>query len=418
MFFPRIWLRCRGSRTLAATALAGSFFFRRKTTSESSHKNSSGHHDETGSDTVTSTTTKDGAAVSGNEEFRSPLKKMIEETWVSIRKIPEYREAFKQLTKADAPDAVLTRFLIACKEEPSAAARMLLNTLKWRLQEDVEDIVQKGELHAFNSGDEQFLKQLRTGKCTCMGNDLCGRPICHVRVRLHHPKELTQHSLEQLTLWIMETLRLLVRPVYTPAELCTERKVNVVFDLTNFGISNMDYTFVKFLATCLDNYYPESLGCCIVHHSPWVFRSIWRIIKGLLNPQIAKKIIFTQNVKQLSEYISMDVIPEDIGGKNPHPYHYVEPDEHENDLLAPTNEERLLALKRNDELFTKWEELALQWSKLPDNDTENDNVRSACDAAGIEFAKDYWKLDRYTRARTVYDRLGLIKAPKFENDSD
>lgn len=45
----------------------------------------------------------------------------------------------------------------------------------------------------------------------------------------------------------------------------------IVFNLENFTLANMDYDFVKFLITCLESYYPETLGLCIIHKAPWVF---------------------------------------------------------------------------------------------------------------------------------------------------
>lgn len=32
-----------------------------------------------------------------------------------------------------------------------------------------------------------------------------------------------------------------------------------------------DFDFIKFLITCFEAYYPESLGVCLIHRAPWVF---------------------------------------------------------------------------------------------------------------------------------------------------
>lgn len=36
-------------------------------------------------------------------------------------------------------------------------------------------------------------------------------------------------------------------------------------------MSNMDYTPVKYIIKCLENFYPECLAAIILHKAPWFF---------------------------------------------------------------------------------------------------------------------------------------------------
>lgn len=136
----------------------------------------------------------------------------------------ELREAFWSNVKMDNPDALLLRFLRARKWDVHAAIVMLISTGHWRLKEVHidEDIMYKGELGSLvesqssNAAEkkegEDFMAQLRMGKSFLHGVDKEGRPLCFVRVKLHHGGEQTEKSLERFTVYLIETARLHLRP--------------------------------------------------------------------------------------------------------------------------------------------------------------------------------------------------------------
>ncbi|KAK3079170.1 phosphatidylinositol transfer protein csr1, partial [Coniosporium uncinatum] len=85
--------------------------------------------------------------------------------------------------------------------------------------------------------------------------------------------------------------------------------------MTDFSMKNMDYTPVKFMIKCFEANYPESLGAVLVHKSPWVFNTVWNIIKGWLDPVVAGKVHFTKTADDLAEYIDMKQVPKEMGGQ-------------------------------------------------------------------------------------------------------
>lgn len=86
-----------------------------------------------------------------------------------------------------------------------------------------------------------------------------------INVSLHHKDDQTLETLKKFTIYVMETTRLFAaQPIDTAC---------VVFNMTDFSLSHMDMDYVKFLISCFEAYYPESLGVCLVHRAPWIFSS-------------------------------------------------------------------------------------------------------------------------------------------------
>ena len=140
------------------------------------------------------------------------------------QKPEELRQAVWSMVKHDNPDALLLRFLRARKWHVQNALIMMIATLHWRQQEQHvdDDIMIHGELGALEdsqssnaetkrAGDD-FLKQMRLGKSFVHGKDKEGRPMCFVRVRLHHGSDQSEKSIERYTVYTIETARFLLKP--------------------------------------------------------------------------------------------------------------------------------------------------------------------------------------------------------------
>ncbi|ODQ56346.1 CRAL/TRIO domain-containing protein [Saitoella complicata NRRL Y-17804] len=305
----------------------------------------------------------------------------------------ELRKSFWGLVKADHPDALMLRFLRARKWDVQNALIMLVSTIHWRSTEmDVDELVFSGEEGAAKAADDGTIKQLRMGKAFVHGTDKQGRPICVIRSRLHHAKDQNEESMERFTILLMESTRLMLKE---PADTAT-----IIMDLNGFSMANMDYTPLKFIIKCFEAHYPESLGVCLVHKAPWVAQGIWKIVKGWLDPVVASKIHFTNSQADLEQFISPNHIYTELGGTQKWEYTYIEPVAGENFKLADsTTREKLLA-ERN-VIEAKFEEATKKWVAGVDTKQERE-------ALAAELQHQYWALDPYVRARTVYDRLGLL----------
>jgi hypothetical protein len=145
----------------------------------------------------------------------------------------ELRDAFWSMVKHDHPDALLLRFLRARKWDVNAALVMAISALHWRITESKvdSDVLLRGEggmlEAAERSKDEKekqlgkdFIGQFRIGKSYVKGVDKLGRPLCYIRVRLHHAGDYSEESLERYTVYTIETARMMLRPPIDTAVSC------------------------------------------------------------------------------------------------------------------------------------------------------------------------------------------------------
>ncbi|KAG0056056.1 hypothetical protein BGZ83_006493 [Gryganskiella cystojenkinii] len=316
-----------------------------------------------------------------------PLTLTLEEIGLTAEQL---RTALWNNVLGDSPDSLVLRFLRARKWHVGNALQMLLKAFKWRLDENVEDVKVLGD----NELDEKYPKfksQLEMGKFFVHGTDKLGQPVVYLNVHLHRPADQDYKTLERLTIYLMETGRLLIQP---PVET-----VALIFDLSGFGLGNMDYNLVKFLVQCFEAYYPESLGAIMVHKSPLVFWGVWKIIEPWLDPVVASKIRFTSTDQELLEFIPADHLPASFQGVglDQFKYEYLPPVEGENDKMQD---------KATLETLTEqWKSLTAQY----DSQTKiwikgGETVDSKREEIAKALHTQYYKLQPYIRARNQFQR--------------
>ena len=165
----------------------------------------------------------------------------------------------------DNPDILLLRWLRSRKWNVPSTIAQIIETLKWRREWGVQELVANGE-RAISQ------EELATGKTYFMGHDRMGRPVCCIHPREHVKGQFTHEESERLTVFCVETYRKILQ---TPIE-----SVTVIFDMGGCDTKNIDLHQVKFLIHLLDNYYPDSLGVILILNFPWVLDKFWTIIKG------------------------------------------------------------------------------------------------------------------------------------------
>ncbi|KAF9892065.1 hypothetical protein FE257_002471 [Aspergillus nanangensis] len=329
--------------------------------------------------------------------------------------IDEIRRSLLSTAKQDHPDALVLRFLRARKWDVSKSFGMMLEALIWRVKEQHVDekVVSNSELLALHQSQnkqkpadakagETFLAQMRMGKCIMETKDKQGRPVGIVAARLHKPSEQSEEVIKRFILHVIESTRLLLVP---PIE-----SANILFDMTGFSLSNMEYAPVKFLIDCFQANYPESLGVMLIHNAPWVFSGIWKIIKGWMDPVIVSKVHFTYNAKDLEKHIDLANLPKNLGGTSDKEYKFVEPVEGENAMMEDTVTRDAIIAER----AKIGEDLLKETGAWIDAVSENNpdkvaEVKKRRDAVIENMRLNYWKLDPYVRGRSQPDRLGMIQ---------
>ncbi|KAL8404588.1 hypothetical protein RB594_009444 [Gaeumannomyces avenae] len=318
------------------------------------------------------------------------------------------RATIWSMTKHDNPDALMLRFLRARKWDVERALVMFISSISWRATDaHIDDEIMRwgeggaAEDAAKGEGDAQklgqdFLKQMELGKSLIHGVDKAGRPICLVRVRIHKAGEQCEESVERYTIFLIETTRLLIRP---PVDTAT-----IIFDMTGFSMANMDYAPVKFMIKCFEANFPECLGAVLVHKAPWIFQGIWRIIKGWLDPVVASKVHFTNDAKAMEEFVALDKLPKELDGEEDWQYKYIAPVPGENDKMKDTaTRDKLLA--ERELIYRQYEDATLRMIRDPTDQA----ARKERTEIVARMRTQYWQLDPYIRARSWYDRTGVLK---------
>ncbi|KAL0136463.1 CRAL-TRIO domain-containing protein [Mucor lusitanicus] len=316
------------------------------------------------------------------------------------------REAFWGMVATDNPDSTLLRFLRARKWDLDAAYNMLTNTLRWRLEMRINEIVSLGETGLIEELEKAkkglgvaFKKQLEQKMVTLGGPDRRARGVCFVNVQVHHKDDQPLEIMKLLTIYVMETSRVICD--YPMDTVC------IVFNLENFTMANMDFEVVKFLVGCFQAYYPETLGLACVHKAPWVFSTIWNLITPILDPVVASKIVFTKNLEDLEKYVASDSLPIIITGDKSHPAM--------DDLKAETTPKAGYRLLPADDPRIK-----NYWDTVVDYEAKTENWCKTREFGGDEDAMDRLRLgqhyrvtrvkaEKIMRGETVYHVKGLIR---------
>lgn len=177
--------------------------------------------------------------------------------------------------------------------------------------------------------------------------------------------------------------------------------------MTHFTMANMDYTPVKFMIKVFEANYPESLGTVLVHKAPWLFQGIWKIIKGWLDPVVAAKVHFTSNVEDLEAFIPRKQIIKELGGDENWEYKFIEPIDGEDAMMNDHETKQKLQDERNGDVLD-YQNKTFDWINSGAGEA-GQKIKDQRDETARKLHDNYWRLDPYVRARTLYDRVGMIE---------
>ncbi|KAL8278214.1 hypothetical protein RQP46_009387 [Phenoliferia psychrophenolica] len=302
---------------------------------------------------------------------------------------------FYRYVAMDDPDAMALRFLRARKWSVTAGVAMLCACLRWRMSSDVEAIFQKGEEGMQNA--DGFIRQMAIAKTYTQGTDRAGRPVIYIHVAKHRTFDQSPKALEDFVIAQMESVRCLFGGSGID-------KVTMVFDMTGFGIRNMDWRCILFIVKCLEAYYPESLNVMAIHSAPWVFQGIWKILYPMLDPVVRQKVEMTKNAEDLIVHIPKHHLVKQLGGSSDWEWDYkpVVPGEN----AAQQDAAGLKAAQAERErLIENYEAVTRSWISAPVGDVKMEQARRL---AMLELCAQYHLLDPFIRGRAAYHRHGNI----------
>ncbi|KDN52424.1 CRAL/TRIO domain-containing protein [Tilletiaria anomala UBC 951] len=304
------------------------------------------------------------------------------------------KRALWEFIKMDNPDGTFLRFLRARKWDVTRALGMFASCLKWRLDNGVEDLVRGGDLG--NSEIEKFLEQQRSGKTYALGTAVNEQPICYIHVKKHFTSGQPGSSMQKYVIYAMESFRLLMMP---PGD-----KVILFFDLTGFGLKNMDWNCILYIVKCLEAYFPESLGILYIHNAPWIFTGIWKILSPLLDPVVRSKVAFTKGPDDVSDRVPAERLIADLGGNVITGFDFQEPQDGENDKLMDTETQKKL-WDSYMVIANEYEDTTRNWIGSKGSDSKITEKRALL-VKKLRVA--HYDLEPYIRGLTTYHRNGTI----------
>lgn len=102
---------------------------------------------------------------------------------------------------------------------------------------------------------------------------------------------------------------------------CNAKKITVLLDCADIGLSNVDVDLLKFVVDVFIAKYPLGLGNALIYNMPWLLNAILRMIKSII-PYGAER-LKTVNKQDIQQYIDAKYLPVRMGGTDTYEYTYV-----------------------------------------------------------------------------------------------
>ena len=310
--------------------------------------------------------------------------------------VEEFHDQLWFLFGPDIPDMIMLKFLRARKWNVHRAFAMLCKCVKWRIESDVMGIVAKGDL-GLSREDPTYAIQGPAEKVYSLGySDKNVMPVIMIHVKNHVAAAQPAETMTKFVISAAETFRTLV--VYP------NDKVIVVFDMSGFGMRNMDWHSLMTVLKILEGYYPETLAKLYIYRAPWIFQGIWKAINPLLDPEIRNKINFCNKSNEL-DVVPQYICEDTIGGDQIDVVKWVEPLPGEKEGLDRNDPKRQEMWKSYRDISRDYEEVTKKWII---SDGQDDTLNAERDLQSKRLRLKFIELEPFIRARSMYQRAGII----------
>ncbi|KAJ1848376.1 phosphatidylinositol transfer protein csr1, partial [Coemansia sp. RSA 2708] len=152
------------------------------------------------------------------------------------------------------------------------------------------------------------------------------------------------------------------------------------------------------LITTVQELYPYTFSATLLFVNSWLFSGIWKVMRGWMDPVVARRTMIVKDAKALETFIPRDQIPTSMGGQLKFQYQYVYPTTDENAKMfdAEGRQRAEHEFAASVEAFSKQTKGWVGGSQSYNNESRT-QAAAAFDSAAVE-------LDPYTRARFVEER--------------
>ncbi|EGV62764.1 phosphatidylinositol transfer protein csr1 [Yamadazyma tenuis] len=306
----------------------------------------------------------------------------------------------------DAFDNYILRFVRARKFKTEDSMHMIFKALDWRTSEDYRpnEWENEGDAPSYLSGKNPgFIRNYTSQKSFVRGHDKERSPIFFFFAKKHLISESPLADTQRFAVCTIESCRLFLRDITDSVDTCS-----IVFDLTGFSLKNADYNAIKFLAEVFEAYYPECLGKVLIFNAPWIFSTVWNVIKNWLDPVVASKIHFAKDFKELNKFIDREWIPKSMGGDDDYDGEYPVPTERDGHFMKQRDGDFSRLMRKRDEVILKFLSTTKKWIEATDPEISDKYLQDKINLCG-ELAYTYIQLDPYLRYPGFYDRNGSLQ---------
>ena len=108
-----------------------------------------------------------------------------------------------------------------------------------------------------------------------------------------------------------------------------------------------------------------------------------------------------------------DKIPTELGGPENWEYKYIEPVAGENDRMKDTATRDRLQAQRN-VLVQDFVNNTIEWIQAGADQAREPAIKQQRKELADKLFDSYWDMDPYLRARSLFDRLGMMDGPKID----
>lgn len=197
------------------------------------------------------------------------------------------------------------RYLRARSWKVDKAAKMLLETLRWRAEYKPQELNWDNIKHEGARGKLFILEHA----------DKAGRPVVIMRPRL---EAVYSGNGDERVKWLVYTLEQAAR---LADEWSPDGKMTWLIDFVGYNSKNSPPFKISLqVLSILQNHFPERLGCAVSYKPPMLFNILWRAVSPFVDPNTRDKLVFlspSTPPEELEKHFDPQHIDDSLGGAIP-----------------------------------------------------------------------------------------------------